>query len=127
MLSIFNKTWWGARLIFPVSPASLAELIGLVRDGTISDTVAKTVLQTMAEEGGSAREVVRAGGLEQVRDTTQAEAWIDAVLSEFVEEVGRYQAGEVRLIDFLVGKVMQRSNGKADPRQVKQLMRDRLG
>ena len=112
---------------FPVSPASLAELIGLVRDGTISDTVAKTVLQTMAEEGGSAREVVRAGGLEQVRDTTQAEAWIDAVLSEFVEEVGRYQAGEVRLIDFLVGKVMQRSNGKADPRQVKQLMRDRLG
>jgi aspartyl-tRNA(Asn)/glutamyl-tRNA(Gln) amidotransferase subunit B len=111
---------------FPVTPAALAELIEMVRNGTISDRVAKSVLSTMAAEGRSAGEVVIAGGLEQVRDSAQTQAWIGAVVDEFPEEAGRYHEGEVRLLGFLVGKVMGRSGGKADPRQVNELLRDRL-
>jgi aspartyl-tRNA(Asn)/glutamyl-tRNA(Gln) amidotransferase subunit B len=111
---------------FPVSTAALAELMGLVGDGTISEGVAKGVLGTMAEAGGSPREIVRAAGLEQVRDTARLDAWIDAVVEDFPDEVGRYREGETRLLGFLVGRAMRRSGGKADPRLLNDRLRARL-
>ena len=111
---------------FPVRPSALGELIGLVRDGTISDGVAKRVLRTMAEEGGSPREIVEEGGLEQVRDAELLDAWVDAVIEGSADEAERYRRGEARLLGFLVGQVMRRSGGKADPRQAKERLLDRL-
>lgn len=111
---------------FAVTPSDLGSLIGLVRDGTISDGVAKGVLQTMADDGGAPHDIVVAQGLEQVRDSGLVDGWIDAVVEECSEEVARYQEGEGRLIGFFVGRVMQRSEGKADPRQVNELLLKRL-
>ncbi len=111
---------------FSVPPSALAELIRLVRDGTISDSVAKTVLGVVAEEGASPREVVEARGLTQVRDEEQLEAWVGAAVSEHPEEVERYRGGEAKLLGFFVGQVMKRSAGKADPRRVNELLRRAL-
>jgi aspartyl-tRNA(Asn)/glutamyl-tRNA(Gln) amidotransferase subunit B len=112
---------------FPVRPATLADLIGLVASGTISDGVARTVLEAVADGEGSPREIVAARGLEQIRDQARLEAWIEEVIDAHPDESARYRDGETRLLGFLVGQVMRRSSGKADPRQVNDLLRDRLG
>jgi aspartyl-tRNA(Asn)/glutamyl-tRNA(Gln) amidotransferase subunit B len=111
---------------FSVTPAALAELIGLVLEGTISDGVGKGVLERMANGEGSARDIVASHGLEQVRDAGALHAWTESVIADFADEVERYRAGEVRLLGFLVGQVMRRSDGKADPRLVNEALRRRL-
>jgi aspartyl-tRNA(Asn)/glutamyl-tRNA(Gln) amidotransferase subunit B len=112
---------------FPVRPATLSDLIGLVTSGTISDSVARTVLEAVADGDGAPREIVATRGLEQVRDQGRLEAWIEEVIDAHPDEAARYRDGETRLLGFLVGQVMRRSSGKADPRQVNELLRDRLG
>ncbi len=112
---------------FAVRPAALAELIGLVAAGTISDTVGKRVLEAAAEGGRGPAEIVSAEGLEQVRDDAALAAWIDEVCREHPDAVERCRQGETRLVGFLVGQVMRRSAGAADPRRVNELIRERLG
>lgn len=111
---------------FPVLPAGLAELLGLVQDGTISRTMARQVLDAMVETGGSAAAVVRAAGLKQVRDDSRLEAWVDEVLGAHPDEVDRLRQGDAKLMDFLMGQVMRRSGGMADPRRAATLLRARL-
>ena len=112
---------------FPVTAAALGELIGLVADGTVSDGAAKKVLAIVAEEGGRPKEIVEARGLTQVRDDDQLADWVSEVVQEHADEVGRYRGGETRLLGFLMGQVMKRSGGKADPRRVNELLREALG
>ena len=111
---------------FAVPASALAELIGLVSDGTISDSAAKTVLGVIAAEGGRPREIVEARGLRQVRDDAQLESWVAAAIGEHADEVARYRGGEAKLLGFFVGQVMKRSGGKADPRRVNELLRKAL-
>jgi len=111
---------------FPVRPASLAELLTLVTNGTVSDGVAKTVLGAVLAGEGSPAEIVRARGLEQVRDEELLGAWVADVIESFPEEVERCRQGESKLVGFLVGQVMRRSGGKADPRRVGALLRGAL-
>jgi len=110
----------------PVRPESLAQLIGLVRDGTVSDFAAKKVLVFMAEEGGEALQIVEAKGLVQVRDATQLAEWVESVVEHNSDEVARYRGGETKVLGFLVGQVMRRSKGQADPRRVNDLLVERL-
>jgi aspartyl-tRNA(Asn)/glutamyl-tRNA(Gln) amidotransferase subunit B len=112
---------------FAVPASALAELVRLVADGTVSDTAAKKVLGIVAEEGGSPSEVVEAQGLTQVRDDGQLAGWVSEVVEEHTDEVGRYRGGETRVLGFLMGQVMKRSGGKADPRRVNELLREALG
>ena len=110
----------------PVRPASLAQLIGLVRDGTVSDVAAKKVLVFMAEEGEEALQIVEAKGLVQVRDATQLAEWVESVVEGNSDEVTLYRGGETKVLGFLVGQVMRRSKGQADPRRVSELLVERL-
>jgi aspartyl-tRNA(Asn)/glutamyl-tRNA(Gln) amidotransferase subunit B len=110
----------------PVSPVRLAGLIALVRAGTVSGSVARRVFQLMAEGDASAAELVELHGLTQVRDDAQLEAWVDEVIAGHPAEAARYRGGESKLLGFLVGQVMQRSAGKADPRRVSGLLCERL-
>ncbi len=111
---------------FAVPPGVLGEVIGLVLDGTVSDAVGRTVLEAVARGEGSPREIIAERGLEQVRDEDRLEAWVSEVLEGHPDEAERVRAGERKLLGFLVGQVMRRSRGTADPRRVNELLRDRL-
>jgi Asp-tRNA(Asn)/Glu-tRNA(Gln) amidotransferase B subunit len=111
---------------FRVSPAALGELIGLVADGTISESSGKTVLAALATDGGNPMEIVEARGLTQVRDDSRLEGWVASVIADHPAEVARYRDGEAKLVGFFVGQVMKRSGGKADPKRVNELLRSAL-
>ncbi len=109
-----------------VSASGLAELIGLVADGTVSGTMGRKVLGQMVDSGKSAGEIIEMEGLSQVQDSDELTAWVDAVIAENAEEVERYRAGEARLIGFFVGQTMKKSGGRADPKALSELLRGRL-
>jgi aspartyl-tRNA(Asn)/glutamyl-tRNA(Gln) amidotransferase subunit B len=112
---------------FKVRPADLAQLLNLVRDGTISHTAAKRVFVRMVETGHPAPQVAADEGLLQVGDESAIATWVDEVLAEHPEEAKRYLAGEKKLQGVLVGFVMKKSKGRADPRRVNQLLSARGG
>jgi aspartyl-tRNA(Asn)/glutamyl-tRNA(Gln) amidotransferase subunit B len=112
---------------FRVRPADLAQLLNLVRDGTISRTAAKTVFARMVETGKPAAQIAGEEGLQQVGDESAVATWVDEVLSEHPDEARRYLAGEKKLQGVLVGFVMKKSKGRADPRRVNQLLSARGG
>ncbi len=110
----------------PVRPQALGELIGLVRDGTLSDAAAKKALALLAEEGGDVRHLVEAHGLVQIRDEGLLEEWVSDVLSQHEAEAQRVREGEERILGFLVGQVMKASRGQADPKRVRDLLGEKL-
>jgi aspartyl-tRNA(Asn)/glutamyl-tRNA(Gln) amidotransferase subunit B len=112
---------------FKVRPADLAQLLNLVRDGTISHTAAKRVFARMAETGNPAAQVAADEGLLQVGDEAAIATWVDEVLQEHPEEAKRYLSGEKKLQGVLVGLVMKKSKGRADPKRVNQLLSSRGG
>ena len=112
---------------FPVRPETLATLVRMVDDGVVSDGAARTVLASLVRDGGDPERLVDEMGLRQVRDAGRLDEWIATVLDENVEVADRYRAGEEKLLGFLVGRVMRRSEGRADPRRVGEILRERLG
>jgi aspartyl-tRNA(Asn)/glutamyl-tRNA(Gln) amidotransferase subunit B len=113
--------------LFPVRPADLAQLLNLVRDGTVSHTAAKRVFALMKETGHPAAQVAADEGLLQVGDEGAIATWVDEVLQEHPDEARRYLSGEKKLQGVLVGFVMKKSKGRADPKRVNQLLSARGG
>ncbi len=109
-----------------VAPAALAALIALVKGGAVSTQAAKRVFAVLAERGGDPRAVAESLGLVQVADMGALARWVDEVLAARPAEVARYQGGEVKLLAFFVGQVMKTSKGKADPKLVPDLLKQRL-
>jgi aspartyl-tRNA(Asn)/glutamyl-tRNA(Gln) amidotransferase subunit B len=112
---------------FPLKPAALGELIVQVKNGALSSSAAKTVFATMLKEGGSAAEIAKRDGLLQVGDDSALVAWIDEVFAEHPDEAARFAGGERKLQGVLVGFVMKKSKGRADPKKVNQLLGARAG
>jgi aspartyl-tRNA(Asn)/glutamyl-tRNA(Gln) amidotransferase subunit B len=112
---------------FKVRPADLAQLLNLVRDGTISHTAAKRVFARMVETGHQAAQVAADEGLLQEGNESAIATWVDEVLAEHPEEAKRYLSGEKKLQGVLVGFVMKKSKGRADPKLVNQLLSGRGG
>jgi aspartyl-tRNA(Asn)/glutamyl-tRNA(Gln) amidotransferase subunit B len=109
-----------------VTPDSLAELLTLVDDGTISGTMAKSVFDSMYKTGKSASAVVQEQGLQQISDESALAAAIDAVLVTNPKEVEEFRAGKEKLLSFFMGQVMKATQGKANPQAVNKLLRDKL-
>ncbi|RMG38547.1 MAG: Asp-tRNA(Asn)/Glu-tRNA(Gln) amidotransferase subunit GatB [Gammaproteobacteria bacterium] len=114
----------------PVSATGLGELLGRILDSTISGKIAKQVFEAMWAGEGSADEVIEAKGLKQVTDTGALAGWVDEVIAANPEQVANYRAAEAdkrkKMIGFFVGQVMKKSQGKANPQQVNELLRQRL-
>src|SRR5213596_3344125 len=108
------------------SPGALAQLIGLVRGGTLSHQAAKRVFAEVAERGGEPRNVAEALGVVQVADTGVLAGWVSEVLGTHTTEVTRYKQGETRLLQFFVGQVMKASRGKADPKLAQRVLEEKL-
>jgi len=111
----------------PISPEMLAELLQLIQDGTISTTIARTVFDEMASSGQPAQKIVADKGLVQVTDTGAIDAVVQKVLSRSEKEVAAYRKGKTRLMGFFVGQVMRETKGKANPKIVNDILREKLG
>ena len=111
---------------FRVPPAEIGALIGMVADGRLSSTMARTVFAELAEQGGSAAAIADARGLVQVRDDGQLRAWAEEVVAASPAEAERWRAGDEKLMGHFMGQVMKRSRGKADPRRTTELLREIL-
>ncbi|MBD2081806.1 Asp-tRNA(Asn)/Glu-tRNA(Gln) amidotransferase subunit GatB [Leptolyngbya sp. FACHB-17] len=109
-----------------LKPETLAELIGLIEDGTISNKIGKDVLPELLETGGSAKELIEKKGLIQISDVGEIEAAIDAVLAANPNELEQYRGGKTKLLGFFVGKVMKETGGRADPKLTNQLLAKKL-
>jgi aspartyl-tRNA(Asn)/glutamyl-tRNA(Gln) amidotransferase subunit B len=109
-----------------ITPAQLAELIGLVEAGTINLNTGKRVLGEMFKSGQSAKAIVEAQGLAQISDTSAIEAIVSKVLDANSAEVEKYLGGKETVLGFLVGQVMKESRGKANPATVQEIMKRQL-
>ncbi len=106
----------------PVRPFDLAEVIGLVKDGTLSSSGARQVLRELLASGGAAGEVVERLGLRQVQDAAQLEAWCSEALAARPAVADEVRAGNEKAVGALMGLVMKASGGKADPRLARELL-----
>ncbi len=109
-----------------ISPAALTELLARIKDRTISNSLAKQVFDAMWNDEGSADDIIKARGLQQVTDDGAITALIDAVIAESPEQVAQFRAGKDKVFGYFVGLVMKRSKGKADPAQVNEVLLRRL-
>jgi aspartyl-tRNA(Asn)/glutamyl-tRNA(Gln) amidotransferase subunit B len=112
---------------FSVRPADLAALIVLVRDGVVSHSAAKQIFAKMVTTGDAPEPIAKREGLLKVSDDGPLDAWIDEVFTEHPDEAARFVGGERRLQGVLVGHVMKKSKGSADPKRVNQLLGARAG
>ncbi|MDP7554179.1 MAG: Asp-tRNA(Asn)/Glu-tRNA(Gln) amidotransferase subunit GatB [Candidatus Thioglobus sp.] len=111
------------------SPISAKELSGLVKriaDETISGKIAKDVFRAMWEDQGNADEVIESQGLKQMTDIAAIESIIDKVIANNRSQVEQFKSGNTRLLGFFVGQVMKETRGKANPKQVNQLLHEKL-
>jgi aspartyl-tRNA(Asn)/glutamyl-tRNA(Gln) amidotransferase subunit B len=111
-----------------VSSAQLAALIGRIADGTISNNAGKQVFDALwSGEGASVDAVIEAKGLRQMNDSSALEAIIDEVIAANADNVAQYKAGKDKAFNALVGQAMKASKGKANPQQVNELLKRKLG
>lgn len=110
----------------PISAKQLAGLISLITNNTISGKIAKDVFVDMYTSGKDAAVIVDEKGLKQVTDTGAIEAIIDAVIAENPDNVAAYRSGKDKLFGFFVGQVLKRSQGKANPAMVNDILKKKL-
>jgi aspartyl-tRNA(Asn)/glutamyl-tRNA(Gln) amidotransferase subunit B len=112
---------------FTVRPADFGALLTMVRDGVVSHSAAKQIFGVMVKTGDPPAAIAEREGLLKVSDDGALARWIDEVLAEFPAEAQRFMGGEKRLQGVLVGHVMKKSKGSADPKKVNQLLAARVG
>ena len=109
-----------------LKPHTLAELITLIEDGTISGKIAKDILPELLTQGSSAKELVERKGLIQISDAGVLAATIDSVLAANPKELEQYRNGKTKLKGFFVGQVLKQTGGRADPKLTNQLLEQKL-
>lgn len=112
---------------FPVSPENLGKLINLIKDGTISNNIAKEVFPELLKENKDPKKIVEEKNLVQITDTSFIEEIIDKIIEANDTQVQQYLAGKEKVLGFFVGQVMRDTKGKANPGTVNQLLKSKLG
>ena len=110
----------------PISAKNLSKLINLIKDGTISGKIAKSVFEIMADEGKDPQIIVEEKGLKQQSDPKEVEKLIDKVITDNPDKVKEYKSGKDKLFGFFVGQVMKVSGGKANPQLVNEILKKKL-
>ncbi len=110
----------------PISAGNLSKLINLIKDGTISGKIAKTVFENMMEGDKDPKKIVEEKGLKQESDPKALEALIDKVIDDNREKATEYKKGKIKLFGFFVGQVMKVSGGKANPQLVNEILKKKL-
>jgi len=115
----------------PVAPEQLARLVARIDDGTISGKTARDVFADLwsgeARDADAVDRIVDAKGLRQMSDAGELERIVDEVIANNAKSVEEFRAGREKAFNALVGQVMKATKGKANPQQVNELLRRRLG
>ena len=109
-----------------ISAEDLAGLVDRIGDNTISGKIAKEVFEAMWFGEGTADAIIELRGLTQITDSSAIEAVVDKVIADNPGQVAEYRSGKDKLIGFFVGQVMKETQGKANPGQVNQMLKDKL-
>ena len=110
----------------PISADNLSKLINLIKDGTISGKIAKSVFELMADGNKDPITIVKSKGLKQQSDPKELEKLIDKVINDSPDKVKEYKSGKEKLFGFFVGQVMKFSGGKANPQLVNDILKKKL-
>jgi aspartyl-tRNA(Asn)/glutamyl-tRNA(Gln) amidotransferase subunit B len=110
-----------------VDAQQLSGLLKRIVDNTISGKIAKEVFESMWSEGQAADAIIEAKGLRQITDAGAIEGVIDAVIAANPKQLADYRSGKDKLFGFFVGQVMKATGGKANPAQLNDLLRSKLG
>jgi aspartyl-tRNA(Asn)/glutamyl-tRNA(Gln) amidotransferase subunit B len=109
-----------------ITPEHIADTLDLIEVNKVSATGGKQILEAAMKTGDKAKELMETLGLEQVSDSGEIEVWIGEVLEENEKTVAEFKAGKEKVIGFLVGQVMKKSGGSANPSMVQELMKAKL-
>ena len=109
-----------------ITPQSLAQLIERLDDGTISSKIAKDILNQLKDSNFSVDDLIEDQGLQQITDEDQIKSVVLEVINEHQEQKNQYLSGKEQVLGFLIGKVMQKTKGKANPKLVNDLMKQEL-
>ena len=109
-----------------ITPQSLAQLIERLDDGTISSKIAKDILNQLKDGNFSVDDLIEDQGLQQITDEDQIKSVVLEVIDENHEQKKQYLSGKEQVLGFLIGKVMQKTKGKANPKLVNDLMKEEL-
>ncbi len=107
---------------FQIKPDRLASLLSRIQDNTISSKIAKDLFNQMLSNDKTVDEMIKEQGLEQITDEDSISQYVIEVLNEFSDQKDQYLAGKEQVLGFLVGQVMKRSKGKANPKLVNELI-----
>ena len=110
----------------PISWNNLSKLINLIKNGTISGKIAKTIFELMADGDKDPYKIVEEKGLKQQSDPKELEKIIDKIISENPKNVEAYKSGKNKLFGFFVGQIMKNSGGKANPQLVNEILKKKL-
>jgi len=110
----------------PISAKNLSKLINLIKDGTISGKIAKSVFEIMVEADKNPIDIVEEKGLKQLSDPKELEVLIDKVINDNPDKVKEYVSGKDKLFGFFVGQVMKVSGGKANPQLINDILKKKL-
>jgi len=110
----------------PVKPETLAEMINLIEDGTISGKIAKEVFEDMYKSGRSPKEIIEEKGLVQITDESMLQEAVKEILKANPSQVEQYKGGKEKLFGYFVGQVMKVTRGKANPKLVNELLKKEL-
>jgi len=110
----------------PVSANNLAKMINLIKDGTISGKIAKTVFEEMIKNDADPSKIVEDKGLKQTSDPKEIENIIEKILSSNQDKVEQYKSGKDKLFGFFVGQVMKEMKGKGNPQMINDILKNKL-
>ena len=108
-----------------MKPQCLAELLALIKDGTISGKMGKELLDLVAK-GGSAKDLVAAKGMSQISDESEIEAMIDDVFGRSEGQLAQFRGGKTKLQGYFTGQVMKASGGRVNPALMNQILMRKL-
>ena len=110
----------------PVSAVNLAKMINLIKDGTISGKIAKSVFEEMIKNDGDPSKIVEDKGLKQTSDPKEIENIVDKILSSNQDKVEQYKSGKDKLFGFFVGQIMKEMKGKGNPQMINDILKNKL-
>ena len=110
----------------PIAPDQLGTLLKRIHDETITGKIAKSIFELLWTKGGSVDGIIESQGLRQLDNTRELEGVVSQIISDFPDQVGQFRAGKEKILGFFVGQVMKATNGKANPKQVNEILRREL-